>query len=131
MPVRNLTLAALAVTATALIGGCDDHGQRVTSDDIRVVTGPDGTKMFRPVNDTPAASGYAQWLQLRSDLGPLEQTGDFLDTQLANLHLQEILLKRARGNDWHWARLHGEGDVNFDSAIEIVQQQSKRLRDSI
>ena len=115
-------LAALALTA------CDQHGgPEVTADDIAMVKGPDGTVQYMPVKHDAAASGYAQWLQLRSDLAAISSTGDFLDTQVANLHLQDTLLQRADANQWQWARLHGTGIVDLKAAVATVKARLIQL----
>lgn len=123
---RTATILTMLCLGT-LPMGCDDEPHRVTPDDIRVSKGPDGTSIFLPADDSAAASGYAQWLQLRADLAGISSTGDFLDTQVANLHLQEDLLGRARGADWTWAKLHGSGDVDFDAAIKTIQNRLEQL----
>jgi hypothetical protein len=127
MPVQRFVYSLLIVTALAQ-ASCTDLHEGVTAADIRVETGPDGTKLFQPGNSEVATSAYAQWLQLRADLAGIASTGDYLDTQVANLNQQRSLLRRGKTYNWSWQRLHGTGDVNFTKAIALVDKRVEALR---
>ena len=122
------TRTSLILTSMALaISACDDRVEVVTAANIAVVSGPDGEVLFQPTDNSVACSTYAQWLQLRVDLKGIESTGDFLDTQTANLHQQEALLRRGQSAHWICQRLHGSGDVDFNAALTLVDQRLSAL----
>jgi hypothetical protein len=119
---------ALGLLIILTVTGCNqDDGTAVSADDVAMVKGPDGTTQYMPVTHDAATSGYAQWLQLRADLAAIGSTGDFLDTQVGNLHLQRILLQRAQARHWKWAKLHGSGVVDLIAAQKTVQTRISQL----
>lgn len=126
MPVNTRTSLMLASLVLA-VSACDDRGEAVSAADIAVVSGPDGEVLFQPTDSAVATSTYAQWLQLRVDLEAIATTGDFLDTQIANLHQQEALLRRGQASHWTWQRLHGSGNVDFKAALSLVDKRLAAL----
>ena len=123
-----LALPFLVLPLLVIIGsGCSDRGEGVMAADIRVLRGPDGVRLFQPANDSVASSAYAQWLQLRADFAGIASTGDFIDTQRANLHRQESLLRRGLAEHWTWPRLHGGGTVDFAAGLDLVRKRMAEL----
>ena len=79
-----------------------------------------------PRTEDPATSALAQYLQLVADFKGISKDGYFLDTQLANLHSQQVLLSRAQAMGWKWQDIDS-GNIDLSTSIEQVKAKIKTL----
>ena len=125
---RRITgiLIITLLTATSLMsGGCAEQSI-VKSSDIIISKGPVGEVIYVPRTDDPATSALALYLQHVADFKGISKDGYFLDTQLANLHTQEVLLSRAKAMGWRWQDMDGR-EIDLTSSIEQVKNRIKTL----
>ena len=109
------------VSLLILLGGCAEPAS-VPISDIVISKGPDGEIVYTPRIDSTPTSALAQYLQLQADFAGISKSGYFLDTQLANLHQQVNLLRRAEYFKWRWQGLDGK---NIDIATALADARKK------
>ena len=121
---RVLAWTLIAYTPLNFVGCAEPTA--VKASDIIVSKGPDGEIIYVPRTDDAATSALAQYLQLKVDFKGISKDGYFLDTQLANLHSQEVLLSRAQAMKWRWQNIDGK-IIDFNSQIDEVKKKLKTL----
>ena len=123
--IAGILITMLLAAMTLLYSGCAEQAS-VKSSDIIVSKGPDGETIYVPRTEDAATSALAQYLQLVADFKGISKDGYFLDTQLANLHSQQVLLSRAQAMGWKWQDIDSR-NIDLTTSIEQVKSKIKTL----
>ena len=123
--ITGIVIITLLTAISLMSGGCAEQSI-VKSSDIIISKGPDGEVIYVPRTEDPATSALAQYLQHVADFKGISKDGYFLDTQLVNLHTQEVLLSRAKAMGWRWQDMDGR-EIDLTSSIEQVKNRIKTL----
>ncbi len=123
--MTGILTATLLASMAALMPGCAEQTV-VKSSDIILSKGPDGETIYVPRTVDAATAALAQYLQLVADFKGISKDGYFLDTQLANLQSQDLLLSRAEAMEWRWQDMDGR-EIDLTSSIDQVKMKIKTL----
>ena len=115
----------MLISILVAAGGCAEPSP-VPITDIVISKGPDGEIIYTPRIDSAPTSALAQYLQLQADFTGISRDGYFLDSQIANLHQQVNLLRRAEHFKWRWQGLDGR-DIDVPKALAEARAKIKTL----